>query len=121
MVVAAGRTLTADYPLRDSGVRARGELEVPLKHALQRLDLVESLAKLLLQTVVGLLQIEGVALQQRDALGQFALPLGRCGAEDPGYDRVDNAVVCHRSISWKPSCWPQLGGDFSISRRWAFP
>ena len=30
MVVAAGRTLTADYPLRDSGVRARGELEVPL-------------------------------------------------------------------------------------------
>ena len=37
MVVAAGRTLTADYPLRDSGVRARGELEVPLKHALQSL------------------------------------------------------------------------------------
>jgi hypothetical protein len=50
----------------------------------QHCDFVEQLAALLPQAFVRLLQVEDVLLQQRDALNQDALPLGRRRAEDVG-------------------------------------
>src|SRR3954452_12646147 len=74
-----------------------------LQHVLQHLDLVAGFAELLLQAVVGLLQIEGVVLQQRDALSQLALAGAGRRAEDPGDNLVCGSVVCHWSTSSSPA------------------
>jgi hypothetical protein len=95
---------------------AAGETVCCLQHVLQHLDLVAGFGELLLQAVVGLLQIEGVVLQQRDA----APASSRSRSVGAGPKMLAMIWSADRSsvIGRSPesfSCRSQLGGDLSIN------
>src|SRR4051794_40505510 len=71
-----------------------------LQPALQRLDPVNQLEVLPLQSLIGRFQFEDVVFQQCDSHDQTALPLGRLGAEDVGEDLGGGSGICHGGRSW---------------------